>query len=211
MDSMSKPRVTGPETSRRRRGRPRDPATDEHIVEAAADLMLSRGFDKMTVDDVATRAGVGKATVYRRWPSKEDLAVAAMDRVYGVDVTAPDTGSVEGDLRQSYRDVLAAVNTPAGRDLLRASITESLRDERIAGLYRDASERRETQARQTFERAIARGELRRDADLEVLAQWLSGLLAFRVITHRELPTEADVDGLVDLTLRGARADGPSAG
>ena len=208
MDSMSGARVTGPEASQRRRGRPRDPATDEHIVEAAADLMLSRGFDKMTVDDVATRAGVGKATVYRRWPSKEDLAVAAMDRVYGMDVPEPDTGSIEGDLRQSYGDVLAAVNTTAGRDLLRASITESLRDERIAGLYRDASERRERQARRTFERAIARGELRPDADLDVLAQWLSGLLAFRVITHRSLPTEGDVDGLVELTLRGARADSP---
>ncbi len=192
-----------PETSRRRRGRPRDPATDEHIVAAAADLMLARGFDRMTVDDVATRAGVGKATVYRRWPSKEDLAVAAMDRVYGAAATAPDTGSVEEDLRQSYREALAAINTPAGRDLLRASITESLRDERIAALYRSASERREQQARRIFERAVARGEVRADADLDVLAQWLSGLLAFRVVTERPLPTEADAERLVALTLRGA--------
>jgi len=202
--------VAGPEPAHRRRGRPRDPATDEHIVTAAADLMLTRGFDKMTVDDVATRAGVGKATVYRRWPSKEDLAVAAMDRVYGVEIPEPDTGSVESDLRQSYRELLTAVNTPAGRDLLRASITESLRDERIAGLYRSASERREQQTRRIFERAITRGEVRADADLDALAQWLSGLLAFRVVTQRPLPTENDVDGLVRLTLSGARA-GPADG
>ena len=52
------------------------------ITAAAAELMLQRGFDRTTVDDVASRAGVGKATVYRRWPSKEDLAVAAMETLY---------------------------------------------------------------------------------------------------------------------------------
>lgn len=210
MEGMSG-HVVGPETAQRRRGRPRDPATDEHIVSAAADLMLARGFDRMTVDDVATRAGVGKATVYRRWPSKEDLAVAAMDRVYGVEVPEPDTGSVAEDLRQRYRELLVAVNTPEGRELLRASITESLRDERIAELYRAASERREQQTRRIFERAITRGEVRADADLDALAQWLSGLLAFRVVTHRSLPTEADTEALVGLTLRGALARPVPAG
>ena len=197
--------LPGAQHANRRRGRPRDPSTDEHIVAAAAELMLSHGFDKMTVDDVATRAGVGKATVYRRWPSKDDLAVAAMEQVYGVEVTEPDTGSVEGDLRQCYRDVLGSVGSTRGRDLLRASITESLRDDRIAELYRDASERREALTRRTLERGIDRGEVRRDADLDVLAQWLSGLLAFRVVTQRPLPTVEDVDALVELTLRGARA------
>jgi len=206
VDSMSgHMAVSGAQHANRRRGRPRDPSTDEHIVAAAAELMLSRGFDKMTVDDVATRAGVGKATVYRRWPSKDDLAVAAMEQVYGVEVPEPDTGSVEGDLRQCYRDVLGSVSSTRGRDLLRASITESLRDDRIAELYRDASQRREALTRRTLERAIDRGEVRRDADLDVLAQWLSGLLAFRVVTQRPLPTVEDVDTLVELTLRGARA------
>ena len=206
MDSMSgHMAVSGAQHANRRRGRPRDPSTDEHIVAAAAELMLSRGFDKMTVDDVATRAGVGKATVYRRWPSKDDLAVAAMEQVYGGEVPEPDTGSVEGDLRQCYQDVLSSVSSTRGRDLLRASITESLRDDRIAELYRDASQRREALTRRTLERAIDRGEVRRDADLDVLAQWLSGLLAFRVVTQRPLPTVEDVDTLVELTLRGARS------
>jgi len=206
VDSMSgHTAVPGAEHAPKRRGRPRDPSTDEHIVAAAAELMLSRGFDKMTVDDVATRAGVGKATVYRRWPSKDDLAVAAMEQVYGVEVPEPDTGSVEDDLRLCYREVLSSVSSTAGRDLLRASITESLRDDRIAGLYREASQRREALTRRTLRRAIDRGEVRPDADLDVLAQWLSGLLAFRVVTQRTLPTVEEVDSLVELTLRGARA------
>src|SRR5688572_25806119 len=74
-DSLSPP-------AKRGRGRPRDPETDAKITRAASELLLLRGFDKTTVDEVAARAGVGKATVYRRWPSKEDLAFAAMQSLY---------------------------------------------------------------------------------------------------------------------------------
>ena len=72
---------TRPEV-RRKRGRPRDPEADDRILAAASALILLRGFDSMTVDEVAARAGVGKATVYRRWAAKEDLAVAAMEQLY---------------------------------------------------------------------------------------------------------------------------------
>src|SRR5919107_4996917 len=88
---------------RRGRGRPRDPDTDARITTAAAELMLQRGFDRTTVDDVAAHAGVGKATVYRRWPSKEDLAVAAMGSLYSTEMPEPDTGSIMNDLAESYR------------------------------------------------------------------------------------------------------------
>src|SRR3954465_7425678 len=104
---------------RRGRGGPRDPETDSRITAAAAELMLERGFDKTTVDDVAALAGVGKATVYRRWTSKEDLAVAAMESLYSVEMPEPDTGSIAGDLAASYRSVLAFVNSPQGAAFLR--------------------------------------------------------------------------------------------
>ena len=67
---------------RRKRGRPRDPEADGRILAAASALILMRGFESMTVDEVASNAGVGKATVYRRWSRKEDLAVAAMEQLY---------------------------------------------------------------------------------------------------------------------------------
>jgi AcrR family transcriptional regulator len=190
---------------RRGRGRPRDPETDERITAAAADLMLQRGFDRTTVDDVAARARVGKATVYRRWPSKEDLAVAAMGTLYDSEMPEPDTGSVVTDLLESYRSVLAFVNTPEGAAFLRTSILESVRDERIAALYRSSTQRREDVARTTFERAIARGEVRPDIDLDLVVQWLGGLLAARVITRRPLPTVAEAQVLVDFTLHGILA------
>jgi AcrR family transcriptional regulator len=187
---------------RRGRGRPRDPATDQKITKAAADLMLLRGYDRTTVDDVADRAGVGKATVYRRWPSKEDLAVAAMETLYSAEMPEPDTGSIKGDLAASYRSVLAFVNTPEGEAYLRTSIAESVRDDRIAALYRASTQRREDASRATFERAIARGEVRADIEIDSVVQWLGGVLAVRAITNRPMPTADDVDELVEFTLRG---------
>jgi len=190
---------------RRGRGRPRDPETDSRITTAAAELMLERGFDRTTVDDVAARAGVGKATVYRRWPSKEDLAVAAMETLYTAEFPEPDTGAIESDLAESYRAVLMFVNTPEGAAFLRTSITESVRDDRIAALYRESTMRREAQSRATFERAIARGEVRADIDVDVAVQWLGGLLALRAITQRPMPGVEETDRLVAFTLRGVRS------
>jgi AcrR family transcriptional regulator len=190
---------------RRGRGRPRDPETDERITAAAAELMLQRGFDRTTVDDVAARAGVGKATVYRRWPSKEDLAVAAMESLYSTEMPEPDTGSIETDLAESYRSVLLFVATPEGEAFLRTSIAESVRDTRIAALYRASTERREAHSRATFERAIERGEVRPDIDVDSAVQWLGGLLAIRAITHRPMPGVDEVDTLVAFTLRGVLA------
>jgi len=187
---------------RRGRGRPRDPATDSRITEAAADLLLVRGFDKMTVDDVAAKAGVGKATVYRRWPSKDDLAVAAMATLFASELPEPNTGSIENDLRASYRTVLTFVNSPQGAAFLRMSVAESVRDERIAALYRESTQKREDETRRTFERAIARGEVRPDIDVDSAVQWLGGVITTRTITGRPMPTLDDVEALVQFTLRG---------
>ncbi len=192
-------------TAPRGRGRPRDRDADHRITLAAAELMLERGYDGTTVDDVAARAGVGKATVYRRWESKEDLAVAAMESLYAQAMPEADTGSVVADLTESYRSVLTFVNTPAGTAFLRSSIAESVRDERIASLFRQSSERREEQSRQTLRRGVERGEVRADFDVDIAVQWLAGLLALRTITHRPLPGPEDAERLVDFTLRGIGA------
>lgn len=190
----------------RRRGRPRDPKTDLRIIDAAADLLRRRGFERMTVDDVAAQAGVGKATVYRRWPSKDDLAVAAMERLYAVETPDPDTGSIRGDLVESYRSVLAFVGSAEGTAYVKTSIAESVRDERIATLYRTAVERAEAQARLMFRRAMDRGEVREDISLDWCVQWLGGLVASRAVTNRPMPTIEDVPVLVEMTLRGILVD-----
>ena len=88
---------------------------------------------------------------------------------------------------------------------MRTSIAESVRDDRIAALHRSSTERREAQSRRTFERAIARGEVRPDIDVDSAVQWLGGLLAIRAITHRPMPKLEEAGALVEFTLRGILA------
>jgi AcrR family transcriptional regulator len=187
---------------RRKRGRPRDPEADGRILAAASSLILLRGFESMTVDEVASNAGVGKATVYRRWSRKEDLAVAAMEQLYHDEMPAPDTGSISGDLHAMFSSVLTFVNSPAGTDYVRTTIKESMRDERIATLYREANHRAESGAVAVFARGIARGEVREDVHIDGAVQFLGSLVAMRAITGQEMPGLDEVDQLVELLLHG---------
>lgn len=187
---------------RRKRGRPRNPEADGRILAAASSLILRRGFDSMTVDEVATNAGVGKATVYRRWARKEDLAVAAMEQLYRDEMPSPDTGSIRGDLHESYASVLSFINSPKGTDYVRTMIKESMRDARIADLYRKAAERAERGEVAMFERAKARGEVRQDLPISAIVQLITGVIAIRAITGQAMPTVDDLDPLVDFVLHG---------
>jgi AcrR family transcriptional regulator len=190
---------------RRKRGRPRDPEADGRILAAASSLILLRGFDSMTVDEVATSAGVGKATVYRRWARKEDLAVAAMEQLYRDEMPTPDTGSIREDLRAMYTSVLTFINSPAGIDYVRTTIKESMRDGRIATLYREASDRAEHATVGVFERAIARGEVRPDIPVNAVVQFLGGIVVTRAITGQAMPGLDEVEQLVDFILNGMSA------
>ncbi len=196
--------VATPEV-RRKRGRPRDPMADGRILAAASSLILLRGFESMTVDEVASNAGVGKATVYRRWARKEDLAVAAMEQLYRDEMPTPDTGSIRGDLSAMYASALAFVNSPAGTDYIRTTIKESMRDDRIASLYQQAGMRAEHNACAVFERAIARGEVRADIPMRVVVQLLGSLVAARAISGQPMPGIEELEELVDFVLHGVSA------
>ena len=101
-----------------------------------------------------------------------------------------------------YAGVLTFVNSPAGTDYVRTTIKESMRDERIATLYREASQRAEQSAVDVFERAIARGEVRPDMPMAAVVQFLGGLVAMRAITGQEMPGLDELDELVELVLNG---------
>ncbi|MFL6061764.1 MAG: TetR/AcrR family transcriptional regulator [Marmoricola sp.] len=188
----------------RRKGRPRDATADERILAAAAELILAHGFDNMTVDEVAARAKAGKATVYRRWAGKEDLAFAALEQLYSSEFPIPDTGTVEGDLRAAYKQGLEFANSAAGRAYLRMSVAESLRDERIAALYVGAHEAQEAAARIIFERGIARGELRADFRIDLAISSFGGILVLRSVIGRPAPGVDEIDDMVDLLLNGIK-------
>jgi AcrR family transcriptional regulator len=98
-----------------RGGRPRDPSRDGVIRAAILQLLADVGYGALTMDAVASEAGVGKATIYRRWRTKQDLVVDTISDLAQVDGAAPpDTGSLEGDLRQMMRGYVAVLNGPTG-------------------------------------------------------------------------------------------------
>lgn len=194
--------VTEPLSAARRRGRPRDASADARILTAATELILERGFEATTVDEVALRAKVGKATVYRRWARKEDLAVAAMEALYSQTLDQPDTGTLRGDLTAAYLGVAVFTNSPSGTAYLRTTIAESIRDRRIADLYRSAQDRVSEQAYEMFRRAEQRGEIAPGQNLRWAVEWLGGVIAAAMIMGDPLPGEHEVDSMVDFVLHG---------
>lgn len=187
---------------RPRRGRPRDPDAEPRIRRHAVQLLLERGFDGMTVDDVAEAAGVGKATIYRRWASKEQLANDALTELFDIEIPDADTGSIAGDLRQVYRDALLFVSTKEGIALIRLAVSEANRDEQFAELYRSFLQRRVALTAAALDRARQRGErIRPSADPVLMVQWLAGVLIIRALTGEPMPKPEDADGLVKMTMR----------
>lgn len=187
---------------RRKRGRPRDPEVDGRILTSAAGLILERGYESMTVDEVAARAKVGKATVYRRWARKEDLAVAAMEQLYTAEIPLPDTGSLHDDLVHLYASLLTFANSPLGRNYLRITIGESLRDRRISRLYQTAAVTMEAQAGIVFKRAMGRGEIPTEAQVTWSMQWVLGLVLNAVVSDRAMPVPDDAETLASMILNG---------
>jgi AcrR family transcriptional regulator len=198
-EPVSNPSAPAP---KRGRGRPRDPETDKKILSAATGLLMQRGFEKMTVDDVAREAGVGKATVYRRWPSKSDLALAAMSSILMAEFPEPRTGSVVSDLREGILAAVRFANSEQGAAFIRMCVVEAMRDRRVAQVYRESSERRERQSRAAFEAAVDAGEVRPGARLDHALHWIGGLFAYAIITDRPMPREEDVPEMLEFVLRG---------
>jgi AcrR family transcriptional regulator len=186
----------------RRKGRPRDTSADERILAAAAELILTRGFDNMTVDEVAARARAGKATVYRRWAGKEDLAFAALEQLYSTQLPIPHTGNVRADLIEATRQGLEFANSETGRAYIRMSVSESLRDPRVCALYTAAFERQEAAARELLQLGIDRGELRPDFPMDLAVNWFTGEMILYAIIGRPAPSPDEAEGIVDFILEG---------
>jgi AcrR family transcriptional regulator len=149
-------------------GRPRNTAADEAVATAVLDCLVEDGYEGMTIDRVAARAGVGRATIYRRWPSKADMVIDAVRRRTFTSFEAPDTGTLRGDLEQLYAAVQACMSAEHG--ILQRLHLEQARHPELATALRSTviAERRAVVER-VLHRGVARGELPADTDIELLA------------------------------------------
>jgi AcrR family transcriptional regulator len=191
-----------PATAERPRGRPRSAIADQAIREAAVDLLAERGFEGFSVEDVADRAGVSKATVYRRYPSKVDLVVEAGSCLATDEIRFPDTGNLRDDVRGLARSLVNAFeNTRAGKVMPVMTFERRRYPELDAGYRRFLADRK-ARTRAVLRRAVQRGELPGDTDIGVMSSMLVGPIFHRLMITQEPLNDAFVDALVDALLRG---------
>jgi AcrR family transcriptional regulator len=192
-----------------RRGRKPDPDAEPRIRQAAALLLLERGYQHTTVDDIAAASGVGKATIYRRWPTKAELARDALTELLDIEIPDPDTGTLQEDLRQAYRVTMQFAATPLGTGFIRLAVSEASRDPEAAAIYSRYLDRRTELLAATLDRARDRGEpVRASVDPRLLMERLAGLLVVRALTDRPMPTVDEADALADLALHGVLGTAP---
>jgi AcrR family transcriptional regulator len=187
-------------------GRPRSQQTEKAILRAASQLLAESGLATMTMEGVAARAGVGKASIYRRWPSKGALAFDATLDQYLAGQPTRDTGTLEGDLLATARDWIRSVKrSPSGRTL-KGLIAEVQSDPGLADAWRERFVRQVRQRRRPIvERAIARGEIPAGSDPELILDMLYGPLYHRYL-HGHLPlNDAFAIGVAGMTAAAAAA------
>lgn len=169
-------------------GRKHDHTRDAEILDAALEVLAETGYEGMTIDMVATRAKAGKATLYRRWASKSELVLDAVACMKAKDVdfaSPPDTGTLRGDL-------VAMVKSPTIREserklkIMAAIASMIAKDPELATAAREALiEPRIGANRLIFQRAIDRGEISADCDVEKISMVGPALIAYRVLMLRE--------------------------
>ena len=181
-------------------GRKRDHTKDQQILDAAIEVLAETGFDGMTIDMVAARAKAGKATVYRRWASKNELvidAVACMKKGDLDTLQIPDTGSLRGDLVAMIRppsilDAERKLKIMAGLASMLSAAPE------LADAANEAIvEPRARINRMLLERAVGRGEISGEIDLRLISLISPSMVAYRTLILRKPVDRAFLISLID--------------
>ncbi|NUW41939.1 TetR/AcrR family transcriptional regulator [Nonomuraea rhodomycinica] len=179
------------------------------ILEAARALIGEVGYGKVSIEAIAARAGVGKQTIYRWWPSKgavvfESILALSQDP-QGEELALPDTGDIEADLKLVMRATAAEFADPAFEAPIRALTSEIINDPELAAQYRERLAGPLDEAKKARLRAAQEaGQLAADADLDLVLDVLYSPLHRRWL-HRSGPlTPEYADALVDVTLRAFR-------
>lgn len=188
-----------------RRGRPRSAAADVAILTAALELLTEVGIAGMAMDDVAAQAGVSKATIYRRWESKEALVLDALNTGLG-HYEPVDTGALEGDLRAYVTGVVGKIRSGSKtRDLITHLVSAATVNPALQPALDEFAAIRARPLRALLERAVERGELAADTDVLLVVDMLLGAITHRRLFYNEVYDDAAAERLVDYLLRGVLA------
>ncbi len=183
-------------------GRPRDARADRAIPAATLELMAECGVRDLRMEDVADRAGVGKATIYRRYRSKDELVTDAVASLVS-EIKIPNTGSTRADLLALMSQAVELYSDELAARLMPAVLEETRRNPELAKTVRDrflAGRRAALSA--VLKRGVRRGDLRRGLDLELALDVLGGAVFYRLLVTGGPIDEALAEGIVELILRG---------
>ena len=179
-----------------RGGRPRDPSRDGVIRAAILRLLADVGYGALTMDAVASEAGVGKATIYRRWRTKQDLVVDTISDLNRDQASPPDTGSLEGDVRAMLQALLGIVSGPSGAATL-SLLSTVAHEPALAAAFRRGPL---VEWRKAFEaawsRAQERGEVSADSSGALISEATSGPIVQRWLLTGESVDESYVEEIM---------------
>ena len=182
-------------------GRPRSTKAHAAILHAAIAVIRDVGYDAAGMELIAARAGVGKATIYRRWACKESLVAEALEHLV-LRFSAPDTGTTRDDLRAVIRQSMGMYQDPATSALLSGLVAAMARSESIADAVRNGFiAARRDQMRRVLRRGIERDDLDRDLDEDLALDFLSGPLTYRGLISGAAIDEHFVHAVVDAAMR----------
>jgi AcrR family transcriptional regulator len=171
------------------------------VLRTTLEVLGERGYAGLRIEDVAAQAGVNKTTVYRRWPTRADLVIAALTAL-ATPPKAVQTGRLEGDLHATFMSATTLRSTRVGRGVVRALIAER-GDPEVERVVRVIKERHRAPARSVLEHAQLRGDLPKRVDIELLLDILTGTIHGRL---RDCPRPLDkqwVKRVIRLVLAGA--------
>lgn len=160
-------------------------AAERSILDATLFLLGDRGYSRLTMDEIAQRAHVGKARIYRRWPSKLPLVIDAVREASDGELGPPDTGRLDSDIFELLQNFIEALHQPLGLALVRL-LADAAPDPGLRHVvYEQLIRRRQEVLRVILERAVARGEIREDVDVDMVLELGSAAILHRLIISDE--------------------------
>jgi len=163
----------------------------EAVLAATAAELSERGFAAMTIEDIAARSGVHKTTIYRRWSTLSQLVAAAAVEISATTVPIPDTGSIESDLREMARSIVALVTSESGGALVAALFSDAVRTPEVARLKREFYSARYELADIVVRRAVERGEISEKVSAADLLAAVAAPIYYRLLVA-DLPVDRSV-------------------
>lgn len=179
------------------RGRPRDDAREQAILDAALELLTEVGYERMSMVAVAARARASKATIYRRWANKDEMVIEALRRAGPADHFPADTGCLRGDLASEVRLMICTAAGPNGA-LLVGVLRAASESPRLASVVQaNVLQHKSDLSRCLLERAVGRGEICSAEQADVVVEIIMAMIFVRVLVTGEPLDDAFADHIVD--------------